>query len=121
MQGHELEKFKKILLNKKKLILENNRTHLTRMDSMRENTLGDEADISALSISNLLDSSIFKQHNEDLKYIDSALEKIENGNYGICEMCDEPISLQRLKAKPHARYCIDCREHIEKSQKKETR
>ena len=91
------------------------------MDSTRDNTLGDEADISALSMRNLLDGSIFKQHNEDLQYIDSALEKIENGNYGICEMCDEPISLQRLKAKPHAKYCIECRELMEKSQKKDTK
>lgn len=36
-----------------------------------------------------------------------ALEKMEQGVYGICEECDEPISLERLKANPAARTCVE--------------
>ena len=49
--------------------------------------------------------------------IDEALEKIANKTYGICDMCEEEIGIPRLKVKPHAKYCIACREIIEKTAK----
>jgi DnaK suppressor protein len=51
-----------------------------------------------------------------LKEIDLALEKIEERTYGICESCDEHIPIERLKVKPFARYCIVCREEIERQE-----
>lgn len=77
----------------------------------------DEADQAAMHIRNTLDGSIFMRHNTELEYIDAALDKIEQDVYGICEMCDEPITKERLKAKPHAKYCIVCREIVEKNSK----
>ena len=44
-------------------------------------------------------------------------EKIANKTYGICDMCEEEIGIPRLKVKPHAKYCIACREIIEKTAK----
>lgn len=38
-----------------------------------------------------------------------ALEKIDQGSYGICESCGKPISADRLKALPHAVMCIECK------------
>jgi DnaK suppressor protein len=45
--------------------------------------------------------------------IDNALDKIENGSYGICEECEEKISEKRLEANPVARYCITCKRMME--------
>jgi RNA polymerase-binding transcription factor DksA len=45
---------------------------------------------------------------EDLKNINLALEKIKNNSYGMCENCNKPISEDRLKALPEARFCNDC-------------
>ena len=44
-----------------------------------------------------------------------ALEKIEDGAYGICEACEEAISIKRLKAIPDAPYCLTCQVDIEKT------
>ena len=44
-----------------------------------------------------------------IKKIRASLEDIENGAYGICEDCDREIALQRLKARPIARRCIQCK------------
>lgn len=44
-----------------------------------------------------------------LKNINSALEKIKKGKYGICERCGQKISPQRLKIYPEARYCLKCK------------
>lgn len=49
--------------------------------------------------------------------IKEALEKIEDGNYGICEECEENISEKRLKARPVATVCINCKEKQEKGEK----
>jgi DnaK suppressor protein len=47
------------------------------------------------------------------KSILNALEKIEDGSYGICEECEEEIPINRLKAIPDARYCIACQTELE--------
>jgi len=49
-----------------------------------------------------------KVHQEDeLAKINAALEKIENGTYGICEVCKEPIPYDRLAAIPYTPFCIE--------------
>lgn len=116
MRKEELENFKNILLKKRQAILDNNLEHRKSMENMHDLSF-DEADQVAMHIKNTLDGSIFERHNTELKYIESALYKIEQDSYGICEMCDEPIAKDRLKAKPHAKYCIVCREIVEKNLK----
>jgi DnaK suppressor protein len=44
-----------------------------------------------------------------LKNINSALEKIKKGNYGICEKCQREIEIDRLEAIPEARFCKKCK------------
>lgn len=41
--------------------------------------------------------------------IRKALMAIEDGTYGICEECEEPIGIERLKARPVTSYCITCK------------
>jgi len=45
-----------------------------------------------------------------LFHIDEALRRIRDGSYGICQECGKSISADRLKAVPHARLCIQCKE-----------
>jgi DnaK suppressor protein len=44
-----------------------------------------------------------------------ALDRIENGSFGMCEECEEPIALKRLEIIPNARYCVRCKEELEKA------
>lgn len=46
--------------------------------------------------------------NDELEQIENALLKIEKGDYGKCEDCGKEISVKRLKAVPHASFCIKC-------------
>lgn len=46
-----------------------------------------------------------------------SLENIENGTYGLCDMCGEEISIARLKARPVAMHCIDCKTRMESEEK----
>ncbi len=56
------------------------------------------------------------REREKLRNIDEALLKIEEGEYGICEECEEEIPIGRLKIVPFARYCVKCKADIEKQQ-----
>jgi RNA polymerase-binding protein DksA len=50
---------------------------------------------------------LIENERAQLREVDEALERIENGTYGICLATHKPISVARLRAKPWARYCID--------------
>lgn len=52
-----------------------------------------------------------------IKKIKQTLVDIENGEYGICEMCGRNIALERLKARPVARHCIRCKTKLEAFEK----
>ena len=43
--------------------------------------------------------------------IRSCLQAMDDGEYGTCERCGEPISFARLKARPVTNYCIDCKKN----------
>ncbi len=52
-----------------------------------------------------------------IKKIRRSLEDIEEGVYGTCESCGEEISIERLKARPVTRHCIQCKTRIEAMEK----
>ncbi|HUR22768.1 MAG TPA: TraR/DksA C4-type zinc finger protein [Acidimicrobiales bacterium] len=45
---------------------------------------------------------------ESLSDVEDALVKLENGTFGVCEACGQPISPDRLEAKPAAKLCMEC-------------
>ena len=47
-----------------------------------------------------------------LRLVEEALDRLDNGDYGICLGCDEPIAEKRLRALPWARYCVACQESV---------
>ncbi|MDQ7006608.1 MAG: TraR/DksA C4-type zinc finger protein [Acidobacteriota bacterium] len=48
-----------------------------------------------------------------LRLVEAALESMEAGTYGICRLCDEPIGLARLEARPETPFCLDCQQDRE--------
>jgi DnaK suppressor protein len=52
-----------------------------------------------------------------LKKIDEAIDRINNGTFGICESCGGEISFKRLKARPVTTLCIDCKTKQEAEEK----
>ena len=51
---------------------------------------------------------VLKQAHADLDDIDRAAERLRSGRYWSCEMCGNPIAVERLAARPTATTCIDC-------------
>jgi RNA polymerase-binding transcription factor DksA len=50
-----------------------------------------------------------------LMEVNDALRRLYNGAYGVCEMCEKPISRARLEAMPYVRMCVSCKEKEEKA------
>ncbi len=46
----------------------------------------------------------------ELRQVNHALERLDSGEYGVCEDCDEPIPERRLQAVPYATLCVSCAE-----------
>ena len=115
MRKNEVKFFEDMLIGRKKQILKNIEESLKDISLLKHNDVGDEADHAAVSTGRMIEEAINQQLTKELHEIEYALSKINAGTYGICEMCEEEISFQRLKVKPQAKYCIACREIIEKS------
>ncbi|MBI5571933.1 MAG: RNA polymerase-binding protein DksA [Desulfomonile tiedjei] len=49
--------------------------------------------------------------------IKKALEKVEDGTFGFCEVCGEPIDFKRLEARPVTTHCIECKTSEEEEEK----
>src|SRR5262249_46501884 len=69
---------------------------------------GDVADASVVDTSADYFLKLANQHQKEILEIREALDRIHRGVYGICENCEEPISIERLRRLPTARLCIDC-------------
>jgi DnaK suppressor protein len=73
-----------------------------------------------LAASEYIQSFEFRQRGREkilLAKLDLALKKIEDGNFGVCEICDEPIGRKRLEARPETSLCIRCKEDQEREER----
>jgi len=113
----EIKFFKTALEARRDRIKNNLNITTEEMNSLNSNDLRDEADYASTSLGRAVDNAILTQQAKELAEIELALGKISENLYGICEMCEEEINIERLKVKIFARYCITCREVIEKEQK----
>jgi DnaK suppressor protein len=111
----QIEEMKAVLLERKDIIQANIDSGKQNIDSLKSQEVNDEFDYAEVSSDSYTEGLIINQQVAELEEINSALDRIKDGSYGICEMCDDVISLGRLKAKPFAKYCIVCRELVEKN------
>ena len=67
------------------------------------------ADIGTDNYEHEFTLGLIENEEEELREIDEALERLENGKYGTCDICDKPIPKGRLKVIPYTRLCIQCK------------
>ena len=60
--------------------------------------------------------SMLSKEQGSLYEIDEALKRIEDGSYGVCDICEKPIRHDRLEALPFTRYTVECQAELEKRQ-----
>ena len=105
-------------IKKVRILLESRRDVLSRRVYNRnaiavENT-ADTMDEVRLAEERDLATRLLERDFADIRLVDAALTRIKNGSYGLCLQCDETISLNRLGVMPHAAYCVNCQEAVER-------
>src|SRR5208282_2334337 len=70
----------------------------------------DEGDLANDFSEHWMDTIHHNVRHGELAQIDKALQKIQEGTYGICEECEEPIPDRRLQVRPFATMCVSCQD-----------
>ncbi len=115
MTAADVEHFKQMLLQKRGEILRNvNEFEDEALKKSRLDATGDlssmpihMADIGTDNYEQEFSLGLMDSERKLLREIDEALERIEQGTYGICESTGKPIPKARLEASPWARYCVE--------------
>lgn len=116
MRAKELDRFKKLLSSQKEELLNN--TRIIKEEAQHSpDDLADETDLAVSEVSQNLALRLRDRERVLIQKIEIALSKIEDGTYGTCETCEEPIEPKRLEARPVATMCIACKEEQEHKEK----
>ena len=112
MNSKDLNELKKDLVAKKNNLLKVVKDK--QQNDLQEHNVGDEVDAAGDSEEKELIFGLNDNEKVILNLIDAALKKIEAGKYGLCENCSAKILIERLKAMPYARYCMNCQPKFDK-------
>ena len=74
----------------------------------------DLGDMSTRSYDRDVLYNLSEVQRQKVRDIDTALELLEQGDYGICVRCSEEIAPKRLEVRPFSRYCIECKTEVER-------
>ena len=114
MKEKMLKELKVKLLQKRRELIGEVRISDEASQEYREEGTPDILDQAATSYTKEFLMSLGDSDRKMLKEVDSALSKMEAGNYGECEKCGEPIAEKRLLSVPFTRYCISCQAEMER-------
>jgi len=74
----------------------------------------DQADLGATSFERDHELTVLNNERDKLAQIERALGRIDDGTYGVCESCGNPIGKMRLMAFPRATLCMTCKQREER-------
>jgi len=121
MKAEEVAQFKKLLLSvRERLVGKVDFMQGEALKKSRQDASGDlsnvpihMADVGTDNYERDIMIELIQNGEEGVRNIDTALEKIEEGAFGVCELCAKKINKDRLKAVPYAKLCIDCQREEE--------
>lgn len=113
MKKKDKESYKKKLLERKKEIIDKLSEVYSESKEVEPEIAQDIGDRAESSYTKEFLLSLSDTERKQLSLIDEALKRIEDCDYGTCQMCHRDISKKRLKAIPWAPYCIQCQQKAE--------
>lgn len=117
VRKQDTEEIKKLLQEQKQNLLDTAKRTLESDLGIAVDDLPDEMDLASAEYDHSVNFRLRGREKALLKKIDMALERMENGEYGICEECGEEITAKRLKARPVTTLCIRCKQEQERREK----
>ena len=106
---------KKQLLDERQALLKEVKDSYETCREMGQDGVPDIGDMSSMTYNRDVLFNLSETQRKRIRDIDAVLDRMANGEYGICEECGEEISPRRMEVRPFSRYCIECKTDIEKS------
>ena len=116
MEKKDLEFFKNLLNERLQELLSHADDTVTGMTKQKEN-FPDPTDRASHEANRSFELRIRDREHKLIKKIRKTLVRIDNGTFGICETCEEEISLKRIQARPVTTQCIECKKREEDMEK----
>ncbi len=76
-------------------------------------------DLALVNLDQFITGRLNKLDYDRLRLINEAIDRLNNGDYGTCLRCEEPIPQRRLEVIPWAKYCVHCQEKIARREQEE--
>jgi DnaK suppressor protein len=109
------KQLKKTLEEMRQQLLDEMRAQIER--SRVQDHVGDLGDYATADMAAEYAHLFGERLRRRLQLIEDALDGIENGYYGFCEECEEPINEKRLQLMPFALFCVRCQSELERQAK----
>ena len=116
--GEKKNKHYKVVLNgmREELLDEAEKT-VSGMSGTEKENFPDPADRAALETDRNFLLRVKDRERKLISKVDEALKRIDDGTYGVCELCGESISEKRLEVRPVTTCCIECKKEEEEHEK----
>ncbi len=113
MKKIDYTEIKKVLKKRRALLLYHDKNLDKEIQGEIEERHGDDVDIAEVDTERELSFMLKNKGQDELRLIDEALDRIAEGDYGVCGECGEDIPKKRLEALPYSLHCVSCQEQIE--------
>ncbi|MFH1885712.1 MAG: RNA polymerase-binding protein DksA [Pseudomonadota bacterium] len=116
MEKDQLDYFRRTLTEQLEELLSQAGVTVTGMSNTKE-SFPDPTDRATAETDRNFMLRIRDRESKLIKKIKKALDRIENGSFGVCEECGDDITMKRLKARPVTTQCIECKTKQEAAEK----
>ncbi len=115
MEQKDIDYFRELLHQQLKDALEKSEATIEDMNEAIE-VFADPADRATMESDRAFTLRLRDRERRLIKKIQAAIQRIEDGSFGVCEDCGEDISIPRLKARPVTKLCIQCKSKQEEEE-----
>ena len=118
MDKERLDFFRDLLQRKLSDLLDEAGKPVDEMNVLAKDNFPDPVDRASMESDRSFDLRIRDRERKVIAKVNEALERIEDGTFGICEVCGGQIGEKRLEARPVTTLCIECKQEQEEAEKK---
>src|SRR3972149_1888875 len=118
MDKERLDFFRDLLQRKLSDLLDEAGKTVDEMNVLAKDNFPDPVDRASMESDRSFDLRIRDRERKLIAKVNEALERIEDGTFGICEVCGGQIGEKRLEARPVTTLCIECKQEQEEAEKK---
>ncbi len=114
-RNQTIERLRQVLLKRRQALRKALAGELSELEALnRAASGGDEVDVALDSAYDEMNAQLAELESRELAQIEKALERMEDGTYGICELTGKPIPLARLQALPYTTVRVEAQRELER-------